>query len=118
MTTVGFFSLFSDSKRSRQTKPDKAFGTDSHLFAFLCGVGCHSRASADTCTDRGSFSASEQCSQPSTGQSANTSVLRCLLTFTLPAKCNDVAGYRVALIADHDAFQLKLQLTAALHATG
>jgi hypothetical protein len=94
------YSLLPDVKRSRQTKPDKAFGTNYHWSALLCGASCYSGTGADTGTDRGSFSSSEECSEPSTGQSSNTSVLRCLLTFTPPTKCNDVAGDRTTMLSN------------------
>src|SRR5215813_6181266 len=95
-------------KRRRQVKSDETFGTDSHLIAFFCCVGCHSRSSANTRTDRGSCPASEQRTQPAAGQSSNAGVLRCPLALTLSTKCNDVAGDWVTMIADHDALQPKL----------
>src|SRR5262245_505301 len=111
-------SLSLDSKRSRQPKLNEAFGTNVHLFAFLDGVTCHSRAGAYACSDSGSFSASQQCPKASTSQRTDTSGLPCLLGFTLSAKLNDVAGDRIAVIAHHNTFQLKLQFTATFHTAG
>jgi hypothetical protein len=85
------------------------------LFTLLDGVGCHSRAGTYTCSDSGSLSATQQCPEASTSQSPDTSGLPCLLSFTLSPKLNNVAGHWIAVIAGHNAFELKLQFTATFH---